>query len=165
MWILWKMRFWKCEFCPKWGFENVNFVKNETFQLWIFLKMRFWKCEFCEKWGFQNVNFVKIEVFKMCEFSENRDFSDKIWIFAPMWIVTLPFIHEQFVNLRGVVLFNVPQNPDIIVLDKVNGHTFTSESSGSTNAVNVQFTIIGQIVVDNQGNLLHVNTAGSHVAR
>ena len=36
MWILSKMRLWKreffekCEFCEKWGFENVNFVKNEA---------------------------------------------------------------------------------------------------------------------------------------
>ena len=36
MWILWKMRFLKCEFC----------AKNS-----------FWKCEFCEKWDFQSVNF------------------------------------------------------------------------------------------------------------
>ena len=48
MWILWKMRFWKCELCEKWDFEYVNFVKNEIS-----------KCEFCEKWDFEKVNFVK----------------------------------------------------------------------------------------------------------
>ena len=26
MWILWKLRLWKCELCEKWNFENVNFV-------------------------------------------------------------------------------------------------------------------------------------------
>ena len=57
MWILWKMRLWKCEFCQKWDFENVNFVKNETLKLWILSKMRLCKCEFCQKWEFQNVNF------------------------------------------------------------------------------------------------------------
>ena len=78
MWILWKMIFWKCEFCEKWGFEIVNFcvkrdfeivnfvkneiskmcfVKNETLKMWILWKMRLWNCEFCEKWDFQNVNF------------------------------------------------------------------------------------------------------------
>ena len=25
MWILSKMRFWKCEFCQKWGFQSVHF--------------------------------------------------------------------------------------------------------------------------------------------
>ena len=28
MWILWKIRLWKCEFCQNWDFQNVNFVKN-----------------------------------------------------------------------------------------------------------------------------------------
>ena len=47
--ILWKMMLWKCDFCEKLHFQNVNFVKNET------LKMRFWskneilKCEFFDK--------------------------------------------------------------------------------------------------------------------
>ena len=31
MWILWKMWFWKCEFCEKWDFENVNFVKMNAY--------------------------------------------------------------------------------------------------------------------------------------
>ena len=43
-WILWKMRLWKYEFCEKWDFENVNFVKNEILKTWILRKMRlkFW---------------------------------------------------------------------------------------------------------------------------
>ena len=51
------MRFWKCEFCEKWDFENVNFVENEILKMWILRKIRLWNCEFCEKWDFQNVNF------------------------------------------------------------------------------------------------------------
>ena len=35
LWILWKMIFSECEFCQKWYFQNVNFVKNETFKMWI----------------------------------------------------------------------------------------------------------------------------------
>ena len=31
MWILSKLRFWKCEFCQKWDFENVNFWMNWGF--------------------------------------------------------------------------------------------------------------------------------------
>ena len=50
MWILWKMKLWKCEFCEKWEFEIVNFVKNEIFKMWILWKIRLWNCEFCEKW-------------------------------------------------------------------------------------------------------------------
>ena len=36
MWILWKVRFWKGEFCEKWDFEKVNFVKSRIFKMWIF---------------------------------------------------------------------------------------------------------------------------------
>ena len=57
MWILWKMRFWKCEFCEKWDFGNVNFVENKVLKMWILWKMWFSKCEFREKWDFQNVIF------------------------------------------------------------------------------------------------------------
>ena len=42
MWILWKMSLWKCEFCQKWDFENVNFVKK-----WDFENVNFWI-----NWGF-----------------------------------------------------------------------------------------------------------------
>ena len=38
MWILWKMRFWKCALCEKWDCQNVNFVKTETLKMWILSK-------------------------------------------------------------------------------------------------------------------------------
>ena len=34
MWILSKIRLWNCEFCQKWDFENVNFVKSD--KMWNF---------------------------------------------------------------------------------------------------------------------------------
>ena len=74
MWILWKMRFLKSEFCEKWDFIIANFVKNVISEMWILWKMRFQKCEFFEKWDFKKVNFVKIGIFNMwifwikCEF-------------------------------------------------------------------------------------------------
>ena len=52
MWILWKMRLWKCEFCEKWDFKNVNFVKN---------------------WDFKNVNFGKNDISGMWIFGQNVD--------------------------------------------------------------------------------------------
>ena len=54
MWISRKIRFWKCEFCEKWDFENVNFVKNVIVKLWIFSKNEIlkmwifgWIADFC----------------------------------------------------------------------------------------------------------------------
>ena len=43
MWILWKIRLWKCDF------ENVNFMKIETLKMWILGKMIFSKCEFLDE--------------------------------------------------------------------------------------------------------------------
>ena len=51
MWILWKLRFWKCEFCENYFFENVNLSKKCKFrnvilvkigniEMWILPKMR-----------------------------------------------------------------------------------------------------------------------------
>ena len=54
--------FEKCEFCEKWDFEIVNFVRNGTLKLWILRKTRLWKCEFCEIRDFKNVNFVKMRL-------------------------------------------------------------------------------------------------------
>ena len=47
MWILWKIRLWKC-----------GSYKNEASTMWILWKMNLWKCDlFCQKWDFQNVSF------------------------------------------------------------------------------------------------------------
>ena len=55
MWILWKNRYQKCEFC--W--------KNHFLKLWILWKNRYQKCEFCWKSHFENVIFVKNHTLKM----------------------------------------------------------------------------------------------------
>ena len=59
------MRFWKCEFCEKWDFKNMNLVKIEILKMWIVSKVRVWKCELCQKWYFENVNCGKKEILKM----------------------------------------------------------------------------------------------------
>ena len=64
MWILWKMRFWKCEFC-----ENVNFGK-----MWILGKVRFSKCEFLEKlWIFAPVCALQDQL--VISFTRSYDFA------------------------------------------------------------------------------------------
>ena len=85
------MRFSNCEFCEKWDFKIVNFVKNETLKMWILWKMKLWKCEFCKKWVSENVTFVKNETLKLwilwimrfwkCDFCEKWDFQNvNFWI-------------------------------------------------------------------------------------
>ena len=76
LWLLWKLRFWKCDFCEKCDFENATFVKNGLL-----------KCDFCEICDFENaifcyknVNFAKNAILK-CEFLEKCDFEHVIfWI-------------------------------------------------------------------------------------
>ena len=61
------LMFQKCEFCGKWDFRNVNFVKIGILEMWILWKMSFQKCDFWKMW------------FSICEFL------DKMWIFVPEW--------------------------------------------------------------------------------
>lgn len=42
-------------------------------------------------------------------------------------------VHGHLVDLSGVVLLDVSEDPDVVVLHKVYGHTFTAVTSGSTN--------------------------------
>ena len=51
--------FHKGEFCEKWDFRNVNFVKIEILEMWILSKLWFQKGEFCENCDFRKVNLVK----------------------------------------------------------------------------------------------------------
>ena len=46
-------------------------------------------------------------------------------------------------NLRGVVLLNIPKDSDVVGFDKVDGDTLAAESTGTTDAMNVQLTIAG----------------------
>lgn len=78
----------------------------------------------------------------------------------------LPNVHWHFVNLQsgfnccskpfrltnlcGVVLLNVAQNADVVVLDKVDGHTLAAITTGTSNSVDVQLAVVGQVVVDDQ---------------
>ena len=90
IWISWKMRLWKCEFCGKWDFENVNFVKNEIFEMGFFVTNgNFENVDFCQKWDFGNVNFINNWNFRNVNLPKNE--SLKMWILSKveifkMWI-------------------------------------------------------------------------------
>jgi hypothetical protein len=47
----------------------------------------------------------------------------------------------------------------------VGGSTYLpAEPAGSTDSVDVELTVVGQVVVDDQRDLLHVNAARPHVS-
>lgn len=62
-------------------------------------------------------------------------------------------IHGHFINLCWVVLFNISQDTNIIILHKVDSNTFPSKTTRSTNTVNVQLTIVWQVIINDQGYL------------
>lgn len=74
-------------------------------------------------------------------------------------------VHRHFVDLRRVVLFNVAQNSNVVALHEVDRHTLAAKPTRSADAVNVQLTIVRQIVVDDERNLLDVDATRPHVRR
>lgn len=42
-------------------------------------------------------------------------------------------VHGHLIYLGRVVLLNVPQDPDVIILHKVDGHTLPAIATGPTN--------------------------------
>lgn len=67
-------------------------------------------------------------------------------------------IHRHFLNLCVVVLLDVLHDPNVVVGDKVDGHTLSSETTTSTDTMEVVFQVTRQIVVDNQRDLLDIDT-------
>ena len=49
-------------------------------------------------------------------------------------------------NLRGVVLLDISQNPDVVGLDEIDGDTLAAETTRPTDPMNVQLTIAAEEV-------------------
>ena len=72
-------------------------------------------------------------------------------------------IHRHFFDLCVIKLLNVTQVTDISGGQEVNGNPLTTETTRTTDTVNVIFTVGRQVVVDDQTYLLYVNTTGEQV--
>lgn len=55
-------------------------------------------------------------------------------------------VHGHFIDLSTVVLLYIAKNSQVLILNKVDCNTLASETTGTTDAVNVQLTVVGQIV-------------------
>jgi len=62
------------------------------------------------------------------------------------------------------MILNLSDEFGVIWGDKVNCHTLSSKSTGSTNSVNVVFLLEGQLVVDNKADLLDIDTSGKEIS-
>lgn len=56
-------------------------------------------------------------------------------------------VHWHFVYLRRVVLLDVPKYPDVVGLDEIDRHTLATEPTRPAYSVDVQLTVVRQIVV------------------
>ena len=59
--------------------------------------------------------------------------------------------------------FNITEHADIVGGDEVDGDTFASESSATTDTMDVVLPVCGEIVVDDQRNLLDIDSTGEEI--
>lgn len=60
-------------------------------------------------------------------------------------------------------LLDVSQDSDILDSDKVDSDTLSAETTGSTDPVQVGFTRRREVVVDNQRDLLNIDTSSPNI--
>lgn len=72
-------------------------------------------------------------------------------------------VERHLVDLGRVELLNVTEHTHVIARDKVDGNTLTTETTTTADTVNVVLPVAGKIVVDDQRNLLHVDTTSEQV--
>ena len=65
-------------------------------------------------------------------------------------------VHWHLFDRRVVKLLNVLESSFVLFGDKVDGGSFTSESTTSTDTVDVVFAVRRQVIVDHQRHLLHI---------
>jgi len=69
-------------------------------------------------------------------------------------------IHWHLLDLGGIELLDLTHHTNIISGNKVDCNTFSSKTTTTTDSVNVVFAVGGKVVVDNQRDLLYIDTTG-----
>jgi hypothetical protein len=67
-------------------------------------------------------------------------------------------VHRHLLNLSTVEGFDFTEHAHILGGDEVDGNTLSAETTSTTNSVDVVLTVGGEIVVDDQRNLLDIDT-------
>ena len=73
-------------------------------------------------------------------------------------------VHGHLFDLGAVELLDLTHHADIVSSDEVDGNTLTTETTTTTDTVNVVLTVGGKVVVDDQGDLLDIDTTGQQVS-
>ena len=72
-------------------------------------------------------------------------------------------VHGHLLDLGAVELLDLTHHADIVSSDEVDGNTLTTETTTTTDTVNVVLTVGRQVVVDDQGDLLDIDTTSQKV--
>merc|ERR1711988_780850 len=70
----------------------------------------------------------------------------------------------HLLDLGLVVVSDVLEVADVVLGDKVDGDTLATEAARATDAVDVVLDVAGEVVVDDEGDLLHINTTSEEVS-
>eukprot|EP00009_Paramoeba_aestuarina_P007943 CAMPEP_0201521526 /NCGR_PEP_ID=MMETSP0161_2-20130828/14553_1 /ASSEMBLY_ACC=CAM_ASM_000251 /TAXON_ID=180227 /ORGANISM="Neoparamoeba aestuarina, Strain SoJaBio B1-5/56/2" /LENGTH=415 /DNA_ID=CAMNT_0047920173 /DNA_START=188 /DNA_END=1435 /DNA_ORIENTATION=- len=73
-------------------------------------------------------------------------------------------VRRHLLDLGVVKSFNFVKKREIFVGHKVDGNTLTTETTGSTDSVDVALQVLGDVVVDDQRNLLDINTTRQQIS-
>lgn len=65
--------------------------------------------------------------------------------------------------MSAVELLDLTHHADILGGDEVDGNTLTTETTTTTDSVDVVLTVGGQVVVDDKGHLLDIDTTGQQI--
>ena len=76
----------------------------------------------------------------------------------------LGHVHRHLIDLRRVILLYIPQDLQVLVPYEVYCHSFSSETPTSTYSMDIELSIRGKIIVDNQRDLLNIQPATPQIS-
>merc|ERR1712194_828653 len=72
-------------------------------------------------------------------------------------------VHWHFVDLRGIELLDVAKDPDVVILHEVDGNAFAAKTARPSNSVDIELSVVGEVVAYDERHLLHVEPAAPQV--
>lgn len=72
-------------------------------------------------------------------------------------------VHGHLLDLGAVELFDLAHHAHVVGSNEVDGNTLTTETTTTTDAVDVVLAIGGEIVVDDKRNLLDIDTTSKEI--
>merc|ERR1740139_1602876 len=85
------------------------------------------------------------------------------WVQAAACSDQVGDVHRHLFNLCVVKLLDVLHRPHIGICHEIDRDTLPAESSTASDAVQVVLHVLRQVVIDDEGHLLHVDSACEQV--